>query len=508
MMASLYDWLVSVQQASPHLMKALLAGGLVSTTCALIGCFIVLRRTSFLADAVAHSMLAGVVAGYLLMKLVYGDSAHTGAMLIGSIISGIITVAMVSFVSRASRVKEDAVIGIMYTGIFALGGVMVSFFSDVIHIDLYHFVIGSLLGVGDADLWMMGTVSCVVVVFIVMTFRWLQIITFDRVMAASIGIPVVLMDYLLTMSTSLVVVSGVRMVGVILVVGLLIAPAATAYLLCDRLRNMLWVSALLGWTGFLLGYIASEFMNVTPGSAIVVVLTAQFLFVFVIAPRYGLLADWRRRLTALPQQEVEDILGSVLRADGETLSLQQIAGYLNKRPERLRRAAASLDRQGLLAGDSQGYTLTDDGRKEARRLLRAHRLWETYLREAGVHEENLHAHAHVLEHVHDEDAVDYLDDKLGHPLTDPHGSEIPEDFLHLVPGELVKLAILREGHTGRIHSIGNLVSDQAIAGETVAVGPREDKGRIWVVSVTDASGNIRTLRLDHDQADDVSIRLD
>ena len=176
-------------------MKALLAGGLVSTTCALIGCFIVLRRTSFLADAVAHSMLAGVVAGYLLMKLVYGDSAHTGAMLIGSIISGIITVAMVSFVSRASRVKEDAVIGIMYTGIFALGGVMVSFFSDVIHIDLYHFVIGSLLGVGDADLWMMGTVSCVVVVFIVMTFRWLQIITFDRVMAASIGIPVVLLVY-------------------------------------------------------------------------------------------------------------------------------------------------------------------------------------------------------------------------------------------------------------------------------------------------------------------------
>jgi len=508
MMANLYDWLVSVQHDSPHLMKALLAGGLVSTTCALIGCFIVLRRTSFLADAVAHSMLAGVVAGYLLMKLVYGDSAHAGAMLIGSIISGIITVAMVSFVSRASRVKEDAVIGIMYTGIFALGGVMVSFFSDIIHIDLYHFVIGSLLGVGDADLWMMGTVSCVVVVFILMTFRWLQIITFDRVMAASIGIPVVLMDYLLTMSTSLVVVSGVRMVGVILVVGLLIAPAATAYLLCDRLRNMLWVSALLGWTGFLLGYIASEYMNVAPGSAVVVALTAQFMLVFVVAPRYGLLADWRRRLTAVPQQEVEDILGSVLRADGEALSLQQIAGYLNKRPERLRRAASSLDRQGLLAGDAQGYTLTDDGRKEARRLLRAHRLWETYLREAGVHEENLHAHAHVLEHVHDEDAVDYLDDKLGHPLIDPHGSEIPEDFLHLVPGELVKLAILREGHTGTIHSVGGLVSDQANSGETVEVGPREGDGRIWVVSVTTTSGDKRTLRLDHEQADDISIRLD
>ena len=158
----MYDWLVEIHTASPHLIKALLTGLLVTTVCSVIGCFIVLKRTSFLADALAHSMLAGVVVGYLVMKLTFGQEAHAPAMLIGSIISGIITVAMIGFVSRMSRVKEDAVIGIMYTGIFAFGGVLVSLFSQYVHIDLLHFIVGQLLGVSDADLWMMAIVSVAV----------------------------------------------------------------------------------------------------------------------------------------------------------------------------------------------------------------------------------------------------------------------------------------------------------------------------------------------------------
>ena len=208
----------------------------------MIGCFIVLKRTSFLADALAHSMLAGVVVGYLFMKLAFGKEAHAPAMLIGSIISGIITVAMIGFVARFSRVKEDAVIGIMYTGIFAFGGVLVSLFSQYVHIDLLHFIVGQLIGVSDQDLWMMAIVSVVVLSFVVLMFRSLQLITFDRVMAASLGMNVILLDYMLTTCTAMVVVTGVQVVGVIQVVGLLIAPAATAYLLCDRLKHMLWVS--------------------------------------------------------------------------------------------------------------------------------------------------------------------------------------------------------------------------------------------------------------------------
>ena len=213
----MYEWLVEVHTASPHLFKALITGLLVTTVCSVIGCFIVLKRTSFLADALAHSMLAGVVVGYLFMKLAFGKEAHAPAMLIGSIVSGIITVAMIGFVSRFSRVKEDAVIGIMYTGIFAFGGVLVSLFSQYVHIDLLHFIVGQLIGVSDQDLWMMAIVSVVVLSFIVLMFRSLQLLTFDRVMAASLGMNVILLDYMLTTCTAMVVVTGVQVVGVLVI---------------------------------------------------------------------------------------------------------------------------------------------------------------------------------------------------------------------------------------------------------------------------------------------------
>ncbi len=504
----MYDWLVETHYASPHLFKALITGLLVSTVCSVIGCFIVLRRTSFLADALAHSMLAGVVVGYLIMKVLFGKEAHAPAMLIGSILSGMLTVALIGFVSRSSRVKEDAVIGIMYTGIFAFGGVLASLFSHYVHIDLLHFMVGQLLGVSDQDLWMMAIVSVTVISFIILAFRSLQLVTFDRVMAASLGMNVVLLDYMLTTCTAMVVVTGVQVVGVIQVVGLLIAPAATAYLFCDRLRNMLWVSALFGWTGFLLGYYFSETYNVAPGAMIVVVLTAQFLVVFLVSPRYGLLADFQRRLKAVPQQLVEDILGVILRANKERCGMDDLVKHTPYKADRIRKAVQSMVRQEWLCFEKDVISLTDDGRQHARRLRRAHRLWETYLQHLGVAEDELHSRADLLEHLHDEDAVDYLDDKLGHPLTDPHGAEIPEDFVHLVPGEVMRLAILREGHTGEVVRVNSGLVDQVAVGDRVTVGVREDNSQTWVINIAQADGQATEHRLNHEEADAISIRLD
>ena len=504
----MYEWIVEVHTTSPHLIKALLTGLLVTTVCSVIGCFIVLKKTSFLADALAHSMLAGVVVGYLLMKITYGRDAHAGAMLIGSIISGLITVAMIGFVSRMSRVKEDAVIGIMYTGIFAFGGVLVSLFSEYVHIDLLHFIVGQLLGVSDEKLWMMAIVAVVVLVFIVLMFRSLQLVTFDRVMAASLGMNVILLDYMLTTCTAMVVVTGVQVVGVIQVVGLLIAPAATAYLLCDRLKNMLWVSAVFGWTGFLIGYFLSESLNVAPGAMIVVVLTAQFLIVFLVAPRYGLLADFQRKLRAVPQQVIEDILGVILRAENEQCGMEELVRHTDYKNDRIRKALNSMVKQEWLEFEGGFISFTEEGRIQARRLLRAHRLWETYLQHLGVAEDELHQRAHVLEHLHDEEAVDYLDDKLGHPLTDPHGKEIPEDFEHLVPGKIMTLAILREGHSGQIVSIGDLIVEPLAVGDKVAVGGRENDSRTWVVTVTDADGKSTDYHFNHNEADAICVRLD
>lgn len=404
--------------------KAMLGGSVVAIVCGVVGCLIILRRMAFLGDALSHAMIAGVAGGYLFMKLLFGIEASAPAMLIGSLIAAVLTVALIGFVSRVSRIKEDAAIGIMYTGIFASGVVLVSVFRHYIHIDLMHFIMGDVLGISDTDLWVSAITSALVLSIILLFFRHFQITSFDPVMAASIGLPVLLIDYLLTGCVSLVVVSAVSMVGVIMVVGLLITPAATAYLLSDRLGRMMWLAGLFGVTSVVGGLYLCVWLDSAGGGAIMLFSTLQFLVVLFIAPRYGLLARWLRLKRMVPQQTIEDILQTVFRHKEGPTPLKTIETYVTDKYS-ITRAVRSLVDSGLLENQAEGVTLTASGNTEAIRILRAHRLWEAYLHHVGVPETEIHDRAHVLEHMDREVTVDYLDKLLEHPKTDPHGQAIP-----------------------------------------------------------------------------------
>jgi len=406
-----------------YFQKALIGGSIVAIVSAVVGCLVVLRRMAFLGDALSHAMIAGVAGGYLVMKLLFSLEAHAPGMLLGSLLSAIITVALIGFVSQVSRVKEDTAIGIMYTGIFALGVVVVSIFRHYIHIDLMHFIMGDVLGVADADLWTSVIVAATVLTIIILFFRHFQITTFDPVMAASIGLPVLLIDYLLTTCVSLVVVSAVSMVGVILVVGLLITPAATAYLLSDRLDRMMLLSAFFGFTSVVGGLYLCVWLDSAGGGAIMLFCTLQFLLVLIFAPRYGMLARWLRLRRMVPQQVVEDVLTTVLRHGGVT-PFKVIRQYVEHRP-RLQKALGQMVADGLLAAGLSGYSLTESGEKEAKQVLRAHRLWEAYLESIGTPQQDWHSTAHQLEHIRAEGTVEYLDEVLGQPEQDPHGQKIP-----------------------------------------------------------------------------------
>ncbi len=510
---SFYEMLVSWHEANAATPKALLAGMLVSIVCSVIGCFIVLRRTAFLADAVAHSMLAGVVCGYLLMtalfpaghhgqNLAFADFLHSTAMIIGALLAGVLTVAMVGFVSKFTRVKEDAAIGIMYTGIFAAGGVLHSKFSNLVHIDLVHFLTGQLLSVHNRDLITMAIVTAGVLALVILLFRPLQLVSFDPVMAASIGIPVLLLQYVLTVCTSLVVVTGVTVVGVILVVGLLIIPASTAYLLCDRLTRMLPLAAVFGVTGFLLGYAFAVVVNVAPGASVVLACAVQFGVVFCVAPKYGFFADWMRRYGSPRQQVIEHVLLQLLRTDGESCTTRQLVERVEDPPKETRHAIRTLIGRELIESRDDLLELTSEGKRQAQRLLRAHRLWETYLKHVGEPDDALHPRAHHLEHVHDDETVEYLDDKLGHPVLDPHGSEIPADVSLLSAGAVVKLSAMRDGSSGEVTGAGGLTPGIK-PGDDIQVGPRRDEDRLWEVTV---NGD-QTLLLDHAAADSVEVRV-
>ncbi|WP_136810393.1 iron chelate uptake ABC transporter family permease subunit [Desulfosediminicola flagellatus] len=407
-----------------YFQKALIGGSIVAVVAGVVGCLVVLKRMAFLGDALSHAMIAGVAGGYLVMKMLFGYEAHAPGMLLGSLIAAITTVALISFVSRVSRIKEDTTIGIMYTGIFALGVVAVSIFRHYIHIDLMHFIMGDILGVADSDLWVSAFTAAIVLTILILFFRHFQIATFDPVMAASIGLPVLLLDYVLTTCVSLVVVSAVSMVGVILVVGLLITPAATAYLLCDRLDRMMMLAGVFGVTSVVGGLYLCVWLDSAGGGAIMLFCTLQFLVVLAVAPKYGLMARWLRLKRLIPQQVVEDILTTILRNDTVT-PISIIQKYVEQEPKKLAKALQRIVHDGFLIESEEGYQLTEDGRKEADKVLRAHRLWEAYLEQIGTPEDELHKTAHQLEHIREGGTVDYLDEKLGNPSTDPHGKVIP-----------------------------------------------------------------------------------
>jgi manganese/iron transport system permease protein/iron/zinc/copper transport system permease protein len=483
--------------------KALIGGSVAAIVCSVVGCLVILRRMAFLGDALSHAMIAGVASGYLFMKVLFNTEAHAPSMLLGSLIAAVVTVASIGFVSRVSRVKEDTAIGIMYTGVFAAGVVLVSIFRNYIHIDLVHFIMGDVLGVADQDLWVAAIAAALVLSVIVLFYRQFQLTSFDPVMAASIGMPVVLIDYALTTCVSLVVVSAVSMVGVILVVGLLITPAATAYLLCDRLDRMMILAAVFGVTSVIGGLYLCIWLDSSGGGAVMLFCTFQFLVVLIMAPRYGLLSNWLRRRRMVPQQLVEDILGSVVRLRGQTAKISHLSELLSVPGEALTSAIKSMVRDGLLVSQGDGFLLSPTGEKEARRILRAHRLWETYLRHVGMAPNEVHARAHELEHLHDVESVAYLDDLLGHPTHDPHGSEIPENAIETDKGMVYPISSLREGRTAKIVEVGEGAQSLDLApGEVVTIGPRKAEDTLWSVKRNDGT----ELLVDHKNADLIMVK--
>jgi manganese/iron transport system permease protein/iron/zinc/copper transport system permease protein len=485
--------------------KALIGGSVVAAVCGVVGCLVVLRRMAFLGDALSHAMIAGIGAGYLFMKLLFQAEAHAPGMLLGSLIAAVVTVGLIGFVSRVSRIKEDAAIGIMYTGIFAAGVVLVSIFRNYIHIDLMHFIMGDVLGVTDADMWASACVAALVLSIIVLFFRHFQLTSFDPVMAASIGMSVVAINYVLTVCVSLVVVSAVSMVGVILVVGLLITPAATAYLLTDRLSRMMMFAAVFGITSVIGGLYVSLWIDSAGGGAIMIVCTIQFLIVLAVAPRYGLLAGWFRRRRRVSEHLVEDVLGSVLRGEGSPVTLEAVAKYMECDRRQLERAVKAMAAQNLLTVAENGLTLTEKGEFEAMKIRRAHRLWETYLAHVGTADAELHSRADKLEHLSAEEAVDYLEERLGHPLHDPHGAEIPEDFVDTAPGNIVPISLLRKGRRAIIARIAPKAADMNLkVREAITMGARRDDGKTWVAIRPDGSEAL----LNHDQAEAVLVRVE
>lgn len=406
----------------PYSLRAIVASSMVGLMCGVLGCFIVLRNMSLVGDALAHAILPGVVVAFMLV----GYSAL--GFFAGAVVAGLATAAGITWIQQRVKTKNDAAVGIVFTAMFSVGVILISRISkrDGVHLDLKDFLFGSALDVSDADLWLTALVMVYVLVSVAVFYRYLFASTFQAVVAQTMGIDVRLIHYFLMLLLSFAVVASLQTVGVILVVAMLITPAATALLLVKRLHRVLVLAGTLGTLAAILGMILAVALDVPPGPAMALVSTGLYVLAVVFAPGRGMVAKTWTRYLRERQTEREDILKQAFRMDQRGgITPTGIRQRLDIAPIRWRRQLQRMKRDGWLE-DTDALTLSDKGMIMALSLVRAHRLWETYLQQqVGLSEDQIHDEAERLEHLLTEDFLDQVDRELGYPTQDPHGSPIP-----------------------------------------------------------------------------------
>ncbi len=278
------SWLFEPFQAD-FMQRALLGCLLVGFTNGFLSAFVVLRRLALLADALSHSLLPGLAVGAILFGL------SPVGLFTGAAVAALLVGVGGQLVARSSRLKDETAIGALYTVAFALGILILKYAR--VPVDLSHFLFGNVLGMEDADLWIIYGVGFGAVASVVACQRGLLLAMFEPSVAQSLGVPVARLNYLLLTLIILAMIASLRAVGVVMSVGLLILPGATVYLVSDSFRVMCWGGGLLGSAGASAGLMLSYWLDVPSGPAIVLTLGAAFLGALLFGPRYGVLARLR-----------------------------------------------------------------------------------------------------------------------------------------------------------------------------------------------------------------------
>ena len=255
------------------LQNALMTAIVIGVVSGAVGCFIILRSMSLMGDAISHAVLPGVALSFML-----GINFFIGAIVFGLLASFIIT-----FIKENSVIKGDTAIGITFSSFLALGVILIGLANS--STDLFHILFGNILAVQDSDMWLTLGVSGLVLLFVGLFFKGLLLTSFDPVLAKTMGINVNFYHYLLMGMLTLVSVTAMQSVGTILIVAMLITPAATAYLFTSSLKSMMLLASTLGALTSVLGLFLGYSFNIAAGSSIVLTSTIIFLVSFFLSPK-------------------------------------------------------------------------------------------------------------------------------------------------------------------------------------------------------------------------------
>ena len=275
------EWL-TVPLGYPFMQRALVVSVMVAAVCAVLSCYLVLRGWSLMGDAISHAVLPGIVIAFILGL----------PLALGAFAAGLSCALLTGYLKENSRVKEDTVMGIVFSGMFGLGLVIFTKIETELH--LTHILFGNVLGVTVQDLAETALIAGGTLVVVLLRRRDLLLYCFDVNHARAVGLPVRALHYGLLILLSLTIVGSLKAVGIILVIAMLVAPGAIAYLLTDSFDRMLMIASAVAITSSVLGTIVSFHIDGSTGACIVLIQFLAFVLAFLLAPKRGLIANWRR----------------------------------------------------------------------------------------------------------------------------------------------------------------------------------------------------------------------
>ncbi len=419
-----------------------------SIACAVLGNYLVLRRLSLMGDAISHSVLPGIVVAFLLTS-----SRSSITVFIGAALAGILSALLIELVRRFGRVETGASMGVIFSIFFALGVILIEqAAARSIDLDADCLLHGQLEAIfwyppSSTEFFSFHTLSLVpsevyssfftmllVLLFVRLLYKELKISSFDPALSTSLGFSSTLLYQLLMILVAASVVASFRVVGSILVIAMILCPAATARLYTDRLQSQIYLSVFFAALSSVFGYLAGAFGPSLVGyphslnaSGMIAVVCGLFLGSSALfAPQYGIVGRLLRKRALGLSVRREDILALVFRAveQGRTVPREE-AFQTFENSNLTKRACARLIQEELLS-DSDPLMLTTRGEVLGRETVRKHRLWESYLvSEAGMSPDHVHPTAEKLEHF----AGERLEESVGgedSPQQDPHGKKIPQ----------------------------------------------------------------------------------
>ncbi len=417
--------------SNPNVRYVVLGSVLLGCAAAVVGTFTVLRKRSLVGDAVAHSVLPGVCGAFLVTQ-----AKHPLALLAGAFISGWLSLVVIDFITRRTRIKEDSAIGIVLSVFFGIGILMLTAIQQTgaaAQSGLDKFLFGKAASMLLDDVMVFGGVAALLIAVVVLFFKEFLLLSFDRDFARVTGLRVPLLDLLLSTMTVLAVVVGIQAVGVVLMAALLITPAAAARYWTERLSIMVLLAGGFGMLAGVAGaYISTAAPSMPTGPWIVIVISAVFLLSVLFAPRRGVVARavrYRRNHTRITDENILKALYQIGEAASNLKAVYTPEEIRRRRQMQqlvLQQGLVRLRRQGYIERRGNGWSLTPEGIERGRRVARLHRLWEVYLsHHLHLAPDHVHDSAESIEHILTPELEEQLASELNYPEVDPHNSPIP-----------------------------------------------------------------------------------